>query len=67
MKKNKLPDWFKGKLYHAGDTVTNPYNEESYKLNAEELSMYDYIMGCQYLIEMNGGDVIEGDIVYKMI
>ena len=55
MKKNKLPKWFDGTLYPEGDTVTNPFSGESCKLNAEELSMYDYIMGCQMLIEMQGG------------
>ena len=45
MKKNKLPKWFDGKLYPEGDTVTNPFSGESCKLNAKELSMYDYIMG----------------------
>lgn len=42
-------------IYTDGDYVTNPFSDESYELNAEELSLYDYIMGLQYLIERNGG------------
>jgi len=55
MSKQKLPEWFRGQLYTTGDTVTNPFSGESYKLTAEELSMYDFIMGSQMVIEMRGG------------
>ncbi len=44
--KQKLPKWFNGMLYTEGDTVTNPFSSESYKLTAAELSMYDFIIGC---------------------
>ena len=44
--KQKLPKWFNGMLYTEGDTVTNPFSGESYKLTAAELSMYDFIIGC---------------------
>lgn len=54
-KKTKLPKWFNGELYPKGDTVKNPFSGEIYELNAEELSMYDFIMGCQFMIEMRGG------------
>jgi len=50
MKKNnnkKLPKWFKGQLYTEGGEVTNPFSGESFILNAQELSIYDFIMGCQ--------------------
>ena len=40
----KLPKWFKGQHYRKGDIVRNPFSGEEYKLNAEELSMYDFIM-----------------------
>ena len=50
-----LPKWFKGEIYNKGETVTNPFSGESYELTAEELSMYDLIMGAQLLIEENGG------------
>ena len=42
----ELPKWFTGLLYTSGDTVTNPFSGESYKLTPAELSMYDFIMGC---------------------
>ena len=50
--KTILPKWFNGKIYEIGDDVTNPFSGESYKLNAEELSMYDFIMGCQMVNDM---------------
>ena len=50
-----LPKWFKGEIYNEGEKVTNPFSGESYELTAEELSMYDLIMGAQLLIEENGG------------
>jgi hypothetical protein len=43
----ELPKWFTGLLYTSGDTVTNPFSGESYELTAAELSMYDFIIGCQ--------------------
>ena len=54
--KNKLPDWFDGTIYDAGDNVTNPFTGEDYKLNAEELSMYDLIMGITYIGDHRGWD-----------
>ncbi len=57
MRKNKIPDWFiksGAKLYKEGDTVTNSFNGERCELNAEELSMYDFIMGCQFIMNMGG-------------
>ena len=50
-----LPKWFDGEHYSHGEEVTNPFSGESYKLNGTELSMYDFIMGCQFIINMNGG------------
>ena len=50
-----LPKWFKGEIYNKGEIVTNPFSGESCELTAEELSMYDLIMGAQLLIEENGG------------
>jgi hypothetical protein len=52
LRKNKtndqpLPKWFNGVLYANGETVTNPFSGDSYELTAAELSMYDFIMGCQ--------------------
>jgi len=47
IKEQPLPKWFTGMLYTSGDTVTNPFSGESYELSPAELSMYDFIMGCQ--------------------
>ena len=53
--KQTLPKWFNGTLYTEGDLVTNQFTGQEYKLNAAELSMYDFIMGSQMLIELRGG------------
>jgi hypothetical protein len=55
MKTKELPKWFDGELYATGDTITNPFSGDKYELNAAELSMYDFIMGTQFLIERKGG------------
>ena len=52
MKKQELPKWFRGELYEKGDTVRNRFSGEEYKLNAMELSMYDFIIGTQLVFEM---------------
>lgn len=52
MKNTKLPAWFKGKCYEKGDTVRNPFSGESHELSATELSMYDFIIGSQMVMEM---------------
>ena len=52
MAKQKLPKWFQGELYKKGETVTNPFSGQSYELTAEELSMYDFIIGASQLAEM---------------
>ena len=49
--KQELPKWFKGICYDKGDTVKNPFSGEEYKLNNVELSMYDFIIGCQMVFE----------------
>jgi hypothetical protein len=49
---SKLPKWFDGEVYVEGDKVRNPFSGEEYVLNAKELSMYDFIMGAQMIIEM---------------
>ena len=55
---SKLPKWFKGELYKKGDTVVNRFSGKEYKLTAEELSMYDFIMGAQVMMEMGMGNDI---------
>ena len=42
----KIPKWFDGSVYNEGEEVTNPFSGETYYLNNIELSLYDFIMGC---------------------
>jgi len=51
-KKQQLPKWFKGMIYDKGETVVNPFSKEEYELNGLELSIYDFIMGSQYVFEV---------------
>tara|TARA_R110002012_G_scaffold187787_1_gene354777 strand:+ start:43 stop:306 length:264 start_codon:yes stop_codon:yes gene_type:complete len=62
-KQYKLPKWFKGQLYDEGDTVKNPFSKEEYKLNNVELSMYDFIIGCQMVFEMAPQTVTKQKVV----
>ena len=48
-----LPKWFKGTIYDKGDTVTNPFSGEEYKLTNLELSMYDFIQGAQLMFAIH--------------
>ena len=50
--KQSVPKWFNGMIYGEGETVTNPFSGETYELNGIELSMYDFIMGSQYVMEV---------------
>lgn len=56
MKEKELPKWFNGTIYDTGSVVTNPLSNESYELTATELSMYDFIMGCNVLYTMGFAD-----------
>jgi|TARA_R100000479_G_scaffold172546_1_gene117294 hypothetical protein len=47
MEKQVMPKWFNGVVYESGDVVSNPFTGETAELTAEELSMYDLIMGAQ--------------------
>ena len=57
--KQQLPKWFRGELYEEGATVRNRFSGEEYKLNAMELSMYDFIVGASTVAEMG----LDTDIV----
>ena len=48
---SKLPKWFNGEVYTEGAEVKNRFGGDSCQLNAEELSMYDFIMGCSMVFE----------------
>jgi len=52
MSKLTTPKWFNGTVYTEGDTVTNPFSGETYELTGLELSIYDFIMGSQYVFEV---------------
>ena len=44
-----LPKWFTdkgGQQYTEGNNVSNPFSGATATLNANELSMYDFITGC---------------------
>ena len=53
MNKNKQekPKWFEGTIYKKGSEVTNTFSGETYKLNALELSIYDFIIGASLTLE----------------
>ena len=51
-KEQKIPKWFQGMIYDQGEEVTNSFSGERYTLNALELSIYDYIMGSNYIFEV---------------
>ena len=51
--KQQKPKWFKGVWHTQGDTVINPFSGESYELTGPELSMYDFIKGAEYTINMH--------------
>ena len=58
--KTKLPKWFLDgdpALYTEGTVVQNPFSGECYTLNADELSMYDYLLGLQFTIDSKPGGV----------
>ena len=56
--KTKLPKWFLDgdpAIYTESEEVQNPFSGECYTLTGDELSMYDYIIGLQWVIEQVGG------------
>jgi len=61
-KEQTIPKWFKGMIYDKGELVTNPFSGDSYELNGVELSMYDFIMGSQYVFEVAPKTVTEKQI-----
>ena len=50
-KEQQLPKWFKGMIYKEGAEVRNPFSGESYELTGVELSLYDFIIGCQMVFD----------------
>lgn len=64
MSETTLPKWFNGEIYTEGDNVRNIFSGETYYLNNEELSMYDYVMGLQLVIDRIGA-FDEGSFKYQ--
>lgn len=62
IKEIDLPTWFNGEVYTEGSTVTNPYSGESCYLTAKELSMYDFVKGCETVLSNTRGS----DNLYKL-
>ena len=56
-KEQKIPKWFDGEVYEAGDEVRNPYSGETILLTANELSMYDLIKGAEIVLSTMPGAV----------
>tara|TARA_R110000823_G_scaffold257426_1_gene379124 strand:+ start:468 stop:731 length:264 start_codon:yes stop_codon:yes gene_type:complete len=52
IKEQPLPKWFTGELYTEGGLETNPFTGDSAVLSPAELSMYDFIIGCNYIMEI---------------
>lgn len=61
-KEQKLPDWFTGSLYDEGDIVANIFTGEEIELTNVELSLYDFIMGCNMLFE-RGSNRVNDDMI----
>jgi hypothetical protein len=57
-----LPKWFNGSLYSEGDTVANQFTGEEIELTNVELSLYDFIMGCNMLFARGSNRVNDGMI-----
>jgi hypothetical protein len=47
----EIPKWFDGQIYAEGGKATNEFSGASCQLNNVELSIYDFIMGANMLIE----------------
>ena len=60
--KQKLPKWFNGTLYSQGETVANPFTGEEIELTNIELSIYDFIMGCNMLFA-RGSNRVNDDMI----
>ena len=63
VKETKLPKWFNGQVYDEGAEVTNRFGGDSCYLNAEELSMYDFVIGASHMYEMGCDDKLVTDLI----
>ena len=55
-KTQTVPKQYEGKItiYNEGGTVQNRFGGASVELNALELSIYDYLMGCEMMQDWKG-------------
>ena len=55
-KTQTVPKQYEGKIriYDEGAVVRNRFSGESVELNALELSIYDYLMGCEMTKDWKG-------------
>ena len=58
-KKQEIPKWFDGAIYDKGTEVRNPFSGETYKLNALELSIYDFVVGANMFLEQAFDNKVE--------
>jgi len=70
MNKQEKPKWFKGVWYDTGGTVRNPFSGAEYELTGAELSMYNFIKGAEYTInvslEKSGDFYVEDPTMVKL-
>jgi len=57
-----VPKWFKGQVYEEGEMVTNPFSGDQCELTGLELSIYDFIIGSQLVMEMAPKSVTQKQI-----
>ena len=65
MKVKKLPEWVNGQIYDKGDIIINPETNQELEINNTELSMHDFVMGAEMLIEMMGDKASKDLIKYR--
>ena len=61
----KLPEWFNGQIYDKGDIIINPETNQELEIYNTELSMHDFVMGAEMLIEMMGDKASKDLIKYR--
>jgi hypothetical protein len=65
MNNQKLPEWFDGTIYNEGDTLINPETNEELEISNVELSIHDFVMGSEMIIEMMGNKSPKDLIKYR--
>lgn len=55
-------NWFNGKIYEEGGKVTNPHSGKSFELNNIELSIYDHVIGLDFLFSTSPNTMSDDQI-----